>query len=199
MYNNDGSTVAANNIAEWNGMEWSSMGTGTDGPVSRIFVDWCKTVYIAGSFTSVDGINTGPVAVWKPALRRWEALGQNGTEWDMNDEIKINGMTVNCRHIPENQLKCLCDVFVVGKFRMHTQESDNATAVNVARYNSITERWESMGGVAGHGLEYDGPGEVLGAYCTNIAVAILTMRHLWIGGTFPGGIKKYDLRSPQKG
>lgn len=71
-------TVAANNVAKWNGTSWSALGTGTD--------DYCNAVLATGTNVYVGGFfqNAGGVAA--PYAARW-----NGTAWSalgaLDDEV----------------------------------------------------------------------------------------------------------------
>ncbi len=64
--------VAASNVAKWDGVAWSALGLGIDGPVNalEIFDDGGgPALYAAGNFTQAGGSNARNVAKW------------NGTSW----------------------------------------------------------------------------------------------------------------------
>lgn len=66
--------ITANNIAKWNGSNWSPLGSGTDGSVNSLasFDDGSgPALYASGSFYTAGGVPTGS---W--SLARW-----NGTAW----------------------------------------------------------------------------------------------------------------------
>jgi hypothetical protein len=64
--------VAANNIAKWNGTEWSALGSGTSGPVNAIALNGTD-VYAGGNFTDAGGVNVYNIARWDGA--QWHTLG----------------------------------------------------------------------------------------------------------------------------
>jgi trimeric autotransporter adhesin len=73
----------ANNIAVWNGTEWSTLGRGVDGKV----YDICKVgndIYVAGDFTFVDkganteGIKANRIAKWDGT--KWSAIAANAVD-----------------------------------------------------------------------------------------------------------------------
>ena len=85
---NTAGEMTVNNIARWNGTEWSPLtgpsGTGTNGVVYTIaqYDDGSgPAIYIGGQFTSVGGITANNIAKWNGA--EWEALATsqgNGTD-----------------------------------------------------------------------------------------------------------------------
>lgn len=55
--------IVANNIAKWDGTQWNSLGSGTNGQVrDMIFKD--GELIVIGSFTQAGGISSGKVAKW---------------------------------------------------------------------------------------------------------------------------------------
>lgn len=76
-------------FAQWNDSAtiqgWSVVGSGVGaagGDVLAIALDALGRVYVAGSFTSMDGVaNTSRIAMWDPSSSTWSALstGANGT------------------------------------------------------------------------------------------------------------------------
>jgi hypothetical protein len=68
--------VGANRIARWDGMHWSALGSGVDGPVSAlaVFDDGSgPALYVGGTFYSADGVVVRSVAKWDGS--QWSALG----------------------------------------------------------------------------------------------------------------------------
>lgn len=59
----------ANNIARWNGSSWSSIGTGTDGPLHKVAIAANGDVVACGQFAIAGGIPAANIARW------------NGTSW----------------------------------------------------------------------------------------------------------------------
>jgi hypothetical protein len=69
-------TIPAKNIARWDGTHWSTLGTGTNGPVSAIAVhdDGAgDALYVGGDFTNAGDVSARSVARWDG--QRWSALG----------------------------------------------------------------------------------------------------------------------------
>ena len=69
---NEGQTDA-NNIAKWNGSDWSALGSGTNGFVSALAVDGSGNLYAGGSFDTAGGRSASNVAKWNGSA--WNALG----------------------------------------------------------------------------------------------------------------------------
>jgi hypothetical protein len=69
-------TVAAQNIAVWNGTTWSALGTGTDGAVFALAVSGTN-LFAGGLFTTAGGGAASNIAVWNGTS--WSQLG-SGTD-----------------------------------------------------------------------------------------------------------------------
>jgi len=63
----------ANNIAKWNGSEWSPLGVGVDSEVMALALDSAGNVYAGGYFTDAGGVTVNAVAKWNGTA--WSALG----------------------------------------------------------------------------------------------------------------------------
>jgi hypothetical protein len=71
-FTNAGGNAGADYIAYWNGVSWGALGTGTNGIVNSIALNY-GTLYAAGSFTSAGGLTlTDRVAVWSNGA--WQPL-----------------------------------------------------------------------------------------------------------------------------
>jgi hypothetical protein len=67
-------TVIANNIAKWNGTEWSALGSGVSGgTVSALAADGAGNLYAGGTFTNAGGVAVNYIARWNGSV--WSALG----------------------------------------------------------------------------------------------------------------------------
>src|SRR5438093_3680349 len=64
--------VPANNIAKWDGTNWSALGGGLDGVVSALAAHG-GDLYVGGSFESAGGIAATNVARWNGS--GWSAVG----------------------------------------------------------------------------------------------------------------------------
>lgn len=93
--------IPANNIAVWNGANWSAMDQGTNGPVAAINISSNGSVYVGGAFETAGGLPTNNIALWNN--NTWNALadtasGISGTNnevrtiaLDENDLVYIGG------------------------------------------------------------------------------------------------------------
>jgi hypothetical protein len=79
--------VPANRIARWNGLEWSSLGSGLDDRVQAIAIDGTN-VYAGGFFRRAGFTNANFVARWDG--QQWHALGDGFREY-IYDLAIING------------------------------------------------------------------------------------------------------------
>jgi hypothetical protein len=53
----------ANNIARWNGTNWTTLGTGTNGKIVAMTY-FNNNLYVAGRFDSAGGNDAGYIAIW---------------------------------------------------------------------------------------------------------------------------------------
>jgi hypothetical protein len=71
-------TTLANNIAKWDGHNWSPLGSGLSGgndtPVSALALDASGNLYAGGSFTSAGEVDASYIAKWDGS--NWSALGE---------------------------------------------------------------------------------------------------------------------------
>lgn len=73
QFENAGS-VAAQNIARWDGTRWHLLGGGVDGVVYAIAVNG-DDVYVGGSFGTAGGVTAPNIARWNAATGTWHPLG----------------------------------------------------------------------------------------------------------------------------
>ncbi len=64
---------AANYLAQWNGATWSTLSSGTDGPVYDLFGTTDGRLYTGGKFTTAGGTSATNIALWES--NTWNALG----------------------------------------------------------------------------------------------------------------------------
>ncbi len=64
--------VPANNIAKWNGSEWSALGQGLNNTVARLTASG-GDIYAGGTFTMAGGLTVNRIAKWNGS--EWSALG----------------------------------------------------------------------------------------------------------------------------
>ncbi|MGA2247495.1 MAG: hypothetical protein ABSH48_21125 [Verrucomicrobiota bacterium] len=76
---------AASYIAQWNGSNWSALGSGVNGEVNALAVTG-STLYAGGGFTAAGGIGTRYIAEWNGS--NWSALGSG-----MNNEVVALAVT----------------------------------------------------------------------------------------------------------
>ncbi|MHC1727311.1 MAG: hypothetical protein AB9866_15115 [Syntrophobacteraceae bacterium] len=65
--------VRANNIAKWNGTEWSALGSGMNHRVNALVMDTAGNLYAGGEFDHAGGIEAYFLAKWNG--NKWSALG----------------------------------------------------------------------------------------------------------------------------
>lgn len=70
LFTSAGGTSNTRNIAKWNGLSWSALGTGSAGPSASTIIAYHGDLYLGGNFTSVGG------ASGSANLARWD-----GTNW----------------------------------------------------------------------------------------------------------------------
>jgi hypothetical protein len=88
--------IGANNIAKWNGVDWSALGSGTGGAqqdavVTAIAVNG-NDVFVGGAFTDAGGITVNHIAKWNGS--EWSSLGSGITGMNLFtflSSIAVNG------------------------------------------------------------------------------------------------------------
>jgi len=73
----DTSNVTVNGITVWNGTAWGPLGTGLVGGATN-FVVGGGILYVAGTFTSANGVPAGNIVMWNGT--QFSTLGVNGTQ-----------------------------------------------------------------------------------------------------------------------
>src|ERR1035437_4712362 len=109
----------ANRIAQWNGANWSSLGTGMDGNIGALTI-YNGKLYAGGYFTTAGGNTANSIAKW------------NGTNWSSLDTAGLDN-SVNAMTVYNNEL------YVGGSFTM----AGGNTANYIAKWNGTN--WTSVG------------------------------------------------------
>ena len=112
--------MAANNLAKWDGSNWSALGSGSNGAIQAISTDGTN-LYAGGQFTSIGGVSTQGTAMWNGS--NWSALdgGIPGTVYDI---IWHNG-----------------SLYAGGSF--NTVDGTNVAAKMIARWDG--SNWYTLG------------------------------------------------------
>jgi hypothetical protein len=66
-------SIAANNIAHWNGSSWSALGSGINGPVWALAALPNGDIVAGGQFTTAGGVTANNIARWNGSA--WSAMG----------------------------------------------------------------------------------------------------------------------------
>jgi trimeric autotransporter adhesin len=192
-YFNFAGTTPANFIARWDGVDWSSLGSGLNERVSSIETDG-SNVYAGGSFTDAGGQPASHIAKWNGTS--WETLGSglksdvkaikiiNGelyaggtfnvnnpvpgrgfAKWDGNNWISVGGFNYGVvNDIEEYQ----GEIYVCGDMDPWNSASDRG----IARWDGV--QWKDVGG--GFSGGYLGYPEVLDM--------VVSGGYLFAGGIF---------------
>ncbi|MCB8981451.1 MAG: hypothetical protein H6657_28940 [Ardenticatenaceae bacterium] len=170
--NNNGSVIPeADYIAQWDGANWSALGSNgagdgaLNGSVMALTVDG-TTLYVGGTFTNAATLPTADyVAKWSGGS--WSALGSNGS----GDGSLNNGVTAIA--------VAGSSVYVGGSF---TNVNNGGVVLNtadlIAEWDTGTGNWSALGS--------NGMGD--GIFCTacgsSIAAIFVDGTDVYIGGTF---------------
>jgi hypothetical protein len=80
-------SAPANNVACWNGSEWSALGSGVNDDYVRSLAVIDHNLYVGGSFSRAGGVSASNVARWDGT--KWSALG-SGTSHSVH-ALAANG------------------------------------------------------------------------------------------------------------
>jgi hypothetical protein len=147
---------AGDDIAQWNGRNWSTFGSGISGDVSALAVSG-STVFVGGAFTTAGGGTVDNIAQWNGS--GWSAVGSgiSGGGYDGN------GPYVDALAVSGGMLYAGGDFSTAG---------GNA-ATNIAQWNGSS--WSSLGsGISGEGS---------GGY-SFVAALAMSGSTLYAGGDF---------------
>jgi N-acetylneuraminic acid mutarotase len=135
--------VSANGVARFNTQTntWSSLGTGSSNGVNgevRALAVVGNEVFVGGFFTSAGGVSANRVARFNTQTNTWSSLGtgsSNGVSGGVNPYV--------------NALAVVGDEVFVGGFFI---EAGGVSANNVARFNTQTNTWSSLGTGSSNGV-----------------------------------------------
>jgi len=160
--------IVVNNIAKWNGTQWSALAQGVDSAVYALAVyddGTGSALYVGGSFQSASGIGARNIAKW------------NGTTWSpvgggMTDGLNVTALTV---FDDSNGLA----LYAAGRFTT----AGGVPANRIARWNGTA--WSALGS----GLNNN----ATALTATNVASAVGPA--LYVGGNFTsaGGLNAYRI------
>jgi hypothetical protein len=131
--------VTVNQIAKWNGSSWSPLSSGTNGTVYAVAVSGTD-VYVGGQFTLAGGVPVNNLAKW------------NGSSWSALGSGSNNGVTGASPSVLALAVKGT-DVFVGGTFT--SAGGTTVPANHVARWDTISSTWSSLGTGANNGTNND--------------------------------------------
>jgi N-acetylneuraminic acid mutarotase len=135
--------VIANNVARFNTQTntWSSLGTGSSNGVSGVVVNALAVVgnevFVGGVFTSAGGVSANRVARFNTQTNTWSTLG-TGSSNGVNDQVSALAVVGN-------------EVVVGGLFT----SAGGVSANRVARFNTQTNTWSSLGTGSSNGVNSD--------------------------------------------
>ncbi len=165
------SVLQLNRIAKWDGSSWSTLVknpmNSLNGPVRALAVSG-KDLYVAGDFTTVDGISANRIAKWNG--RSWTTLGSgvNGSVW----AIAVDGH----------------NVYVGGEFTT----AGGVNANRIAKWDG--SKWSALGnGVSGCKDAFCSP--TVFALAMDRGVVYAGGRFATADGIPTGGIAKWDGQS----
>jgi hypothetical protein len=116
-------TVAALNIAKWDGTAWSTLDLGLGGTVSSLIVDASGMLYASVASTVSSGSNTW----WVGSVLQW-----NGTKWTSLGKTKGNS-TYDNSEVNALSLDAAGNLYAGGKF----SSIGSVSAGNIAKWDGV--------------------------------------------------------------
>ncbi len=152
--------VSANNIAQWNGTSWNSVGSGSgngvNGAVLALTV-YNGELYVGGIFMYANWTGNSSTSLSANRIARW-----NGSNWNNLIDGTTNGVsgTVNTMFVYNGEL------YVGGLFN----QAGNTYSRNLAKWN---------------GTNWNNVGNGIGGYSDDVLYALVEFNgYLYIGGKF---------------
>jgi hypothetical protein len=140
--------VSANRVARFNTQTntWSTLGTGSSNGVSGILASVLalavvgNEVYVGGYFDSAGGVSANSVARFNTQTNTWSSLGTGSS-----NGVSVGGVFggVEALAVSGNE------VYVGGRFT----SAGGVSARNVARFNTQTNTWSSLGTGSSNGVD----------------------------------------------
>ena len=155
--------VAANNVAVWNGSNWSAPGTGVDGDVYALAVSGTN-LYVGGDFLHAGAVTANNIALWNGTS--WSALG-TGVDGQVF-ALAVSGT----------------NLYVAG-FLLH---AGPVAVNNVAAWNG--SNWSALGGGVANGsglvdaLAVSGTNLYAGGFFTNAGPVAVNGIAAWNGSNW---------------
>jgi len=171
--------VSANYVARFNTQTntWSTLGTGSSNGVN-FYVNALAVVgnevYVGGGFTSAGGVSANRVARFNTQTNTWSTLGTGSS----NGVSGGNFPYVSALAVVGNE------VFVGGDFT----EAGGVSANNVARFNTQTNTWSSLGTGSSNGVS--------GGFLSPAVNALAVVgNEVFVGGNFTeaGGVSANNV------
>ncbi|MFN8818369.1 MAG: immunoglobulin domain-containing protein [bacterium] len=126
--------VAANNIARLNPATgvWTTLGTGTEGPVRTMSVLPSGDILVAGNFCTAGGVTTCEIARLNPTTGAWSAVGSGSNP-------TVSALAV----LPDG------NVVVGGRF----STAGAGTRTSIALFNPTSGTWSTLGSIPDNSLQ----------------------------------------------
>jgi len=155
--------VSANRVARFNTQTntWSSLGTGSSNGVNNTVYALAVSgseVFVGGFFTSAGGVSANRVARFNTLTNTWSSLG-TGSSNGVNSWVNALAVVGN-------------EVYVGGTFT----QAGGVSANRVARFNTQTNTWSSLGTGSSNGVSGG-----LDPYVSALAVV---GNEVFVGGAF---------------
>jgi hypothetical protein len=162
--------VSANNVARFNTQTntWSTLGTGSSNGVNgevRALAVVGNEVYVGGFFSSAGGVSANGVARFNTQTNTWSTLG-TGSSNGVNYEVRALAVSGN-------------EVYVGGAFT----QAGGVSANNVARFNTQTNTWSTLGTGSQNGVS-------VGGVSGGVYALAVSGNEVYVGGRFTeaGGV-----------